>query len=370
MCEFSDSNYDVSIVVPAYNTKKYLNKCVDSLLGQTLQNLEIIIVDDGSTDGSSIIVDEYASQHERIKVIHQKNQGLGSARNSGILIARGEYIGFVDSDDWVDPRMFEKLFELSKMHDADICYSGLSYKYDNNVSIDVIHPLAGKTIKSAEEINAFHCSMYGTKLNDYFSDEMPISSWNALYKKDYLHSNKILFKNMRSEDRDFNIRCTRRAGCIVFDDGCFYCYRKEGQSSITNGVNKRSIFECMHLIDSLFVEVGNESPMILEDCAARIDNTAMDIFLDLLRSIVMRVEDQAEKEELLHALIAESIKREFLNADYINNKNIRKRILYSSINCFGLNFATVLLEMEMRLYKAKTMIEQVWKKSNFGSKWV
>lgn len=93
----------VSIIVPIYNVEKYLNKCVDSLINQTLKEIEIILVDDGSKDSSGLIADSYAEKDKRITVIHQCNAGLGPARNSGMKVASGEYIGFVDSDDWVKP---------------------------------------------------------------------------------------------------------------------------------------------------------------------------------------------------------------------------------------------------------------------------
>ena len=99
----------LSIVVPVYNTEKYLKQCVDSLTSQTLNEIEIILVDDGSTDGSGAICDEYAAKDSRIKVIHKENGGLGFARNSGLEMAQGEFVGFVDSDDWVDLDFFEKL---------------------------------------------------------------------------------------------------------------------------------------------------------------------------------------------------------------------------------------------------------------------
>lgn len=92
----------VSVIVPIYNVEKYLSKCIESIINQTLSNIEIILINDGSTDSSGVIADNYAKNDSRIKVIHKKNGGQGSARNIGIELASGEYIGFVDSDDWID----------------------------------------------------------------------------------------------------------------------------------------------------------------------------------------------------------------------------------------------------------------------------
>ena len=101
----------VSIIVPIYRVEKYLSQCVDSLLCQTLEEIEIILVDDGSPDNCGRIADEYARQDSRVKVIHQENAGLSAARNTGIRAATGEYIGFVDSDDWAGPEMFRRSFQ-------------------------------------------------------------------------------------------------------------------------------------------------------------------------------------------------------------------------------------------------------------------
>ena len=110
----------VSVVVPVYNSKLYLRKCLDSLVNQTMREIEIIAVDDGSTDGSSHILDEYAERYPNIIVIHQPNQGQGAARNTGVSVARGQYIGFVDSDDYVDSNMYKHLCSLISETDADV----------------------------------------------------------------------------------------------------------------------------------------------------------------------------------------------------------------------------------------------------------
>lgn len=110
----------VSVVVPVYNSKLYLRKCLDSLVNQAMSEIEIIAVDDGSTDGSSYILDEYAERYPSLVVIHQSNHGQGPARNAGVSVARGDYIGFVDSDDYVNATMYEHLYSLVSESSADI----------------------------------------------------------------------------------------------------------------------------------------------------------------------------------------------------------------------------------------------------------
>ena len=113
-------NPQISVIVPIYNVEKYLAKCIDSIINQTLTNIEIILVNDGSTDNSRKIIDKYDKKDSRIKVIHKKNGGQGSARNAGLDIAKGEYIGFVDSDDWIDSNMYENLYNAAISNNADI----------------------------------------------------------------------------------------------------------------------------------------------------------------------------------------------------------------------------------------------------------
>ncbi len=110
----------ISVVVPVYNVEKYLNKCLDSIIGQTYRNLEIILVDDGSTDDSGVICDIYREKDSRVRVVHQKNQGLSGARNTGINMANGELLGFVDSDDYIVENMYERLLEVLLKNDAQI----------------------------------------------------------------------------------------------------------------------------------------------------------------------------------------------------------------------------------------------------------
>ena len=101
----------ISVIVPVYKVEKYLDRCLESVVGQSFQDLEIILVDDGSTDRSGVICDRWAREDERFIVIHQKNSGAGAARNVGLRVSRGKFIGFVDSDDWIDLHMYQILFE-------------------------------------------------------------------------------------------------------------------------------------------------------------------------------------------------------------------------------------------------------------------
>lgn len=124
-----DRETQISVIVPVYNVEEYLPRCVDSILAQTYENLEVILVDDGSPDGSGAICDEYAAGDSRIRVIHKENGGLSSARNAGIDAAAGEYLAFVDSDDWIEPEMYGHMLGLMKKYNAKLVCAG---RYDVN----------------------------------------------------------------------------------------------------------------------------------------------------------------------------------------------------------------------------------------------
>ena len=124
-----------SVVVPVYNVEKYLRECVESILRQTFDDFELILVDDGSKDSSGAICDEYAATDNRIKVIDKENEGQAIARNLGIKIAKGEYLGFVDSDDWVDEEYFENLYESAQRNNCDIACAGFKRCKPNKTKI-------------------------------------------------------------------------------------------------------------------------------------------------------------------------------------------------------------------------------------------
>ena len=126
----------ISVIIPIYNVEKYLNKCIDSIINQTYKNLEIILVDDGSPDNCPQICDEYAKKDNRIKVIHKKNGGVSSARNVGLINSTGNYIGFIDPDDYIEPIMYEKLLKVLKESNTLVSMCGF-YKIKDNKIIKI-----------------------------------------------------------------------------------------------------------------------------------------------------------------------------------------------------------------------------------------
>ena len=191
----------VSVVVPVYNTKKYLKRSLDALVNQTLhhEELEIILVDDGSTDGSESICDEYERNYPGlVRVLHKSNGGQASARNLGIREAKGEYIGFADSDDYVDITMFEKLYKLAKAEDADLteCH------YHSMLEL----PDSGDSFPEYKEIPTRGTICAHSDVRELFLNPQ-VSPWNKLYKKSVLIDNDVSFpEGMIYEDTSFYIK--------------------------------------------------------------------------------------------------------------------------------------------------------------------
>lgn len=192
-------NPKVSVIVPIYNVEKYLNKCVDSIINQSLRDIEIILVDDGSTDNSGEIADTYAQKDRRVKVIHKENGGQGSARNYGIEVAQGKYIGFVDSDDWIDLNMYEELYIAAEKENADIAVCNRKV-FDENNNLRTIVNVSERII----EINKVNTVDYVIERLFY---PHTVVVYNKIFKKSIIYNNNISFKEVKevgSEDTLFN----------------------------------------------------------------------------------------------------------------------------------------------------------------------
>lgn len=242
---------DISVVVPIYNVEKYLDKCVNSLLNQTIKNIEIILVDDGTPDNSGKIADEYERKYDNIKVIHQKNSGLGPARNTGIENATGQYIGFVDSDDWVEKSMYERLLNKAKENNADIVFGGHKDVISGKIARIKPHPLAGKTILEKEKILKIRKNLFGHSVDDTDLEAYPMRVWTGIYKREFLLNNNIRFENILSEDTIFNLPAYKYAEVIAFTGDTDYCYRQDNQPSIMKTFSEKKIEQYIEFLNKL-----------------------------------------------------------------------------------------------------------------------
>jgi len=219
----------VSIIVPVYETEQYLSECIQSLLAQTYKNIEIILVNDGSTDKSGAICDKYEREYPSIiKVIHQENQGVSVARNNGIAASFGEWVMFVDSDDWIAPEMLEVMLARAIMEDCDICACGKSKEYPEGRSIrSSFVKLDGFQLKHQDKIVVLRNFLSTRELGGFGEDVRLNSPCAKLYRKEFLLNCGICFAKdvIISEDEIFSMYAIQLSSKTIFCKGSFYHYR-------------------------------------------------------------------------------------------------------------------------------------------------
>lgn len=213
----------ISVIVTAYNIKEYLPRCLDSLLAQTYSNLEIIVVDDGSTDGTGAVCEEYAARHGQISVIHKENGGPSSARNAGVAVAKGEYIGYVDGDDWTEPDMYRDMLEACVENNAEIAIC--TYRQVGKGG-EEIHPTGNVLTLSREEALEIYISGH-SQCHIYHS------VWSKLFKREIIQD--IDFpEGRKSEDIMYTTWAMTKAAKCVFLDTAYYNYVMDREDSIMN----------------------------------------------------------------------------------------------------------------------------------------
>ena len=221
----------ISVIVPVYNVEKYLDKCVDSIVNQTYKNLEILLIDDGSPDSCPQICDEWAKKDSRI-IVHKENGGLSSARNAGLDYSTGEFVGFIDSDDWIDLKFFEVLYKNLKSECADVSVVGMWKVYKNKM-VNTTEKLRKKTFTKEEALYNYL----------YFKSSINASVANKIFKIE-------LFDNLRfplgliAEDRYVSAVIYSRIKRLVFDPMPMYYYILRDNSISQSSLN-------MHTFDRI-----------------------------------------------------------------------------------------------------------------------
>ena len=228
----------VSIIVPVYNAEKYLDRCIRSLRNQTLKDLEIILVDDGSLDGSPEMCRKAAREDFRIKVLHKKNEGAGKARNAGMAIATGEYIGFVDSDDFVEPDMYQTLLEKAERYGSDLVMSGVIFVDGNMFSQEgerscKTYFQKDTLFETVQQRNELRMGVVGAAPGDADDSKYGMSIWKNLFRHEIIQKNRIRFESereMMSEDALFMIDYISCIDKAVGIPEVFYNYCRNGES--------------------------------------------------------------------------------------------------------------------------------------------
>lgn len=228
----------VSVIVPVYRTEAYLRRCVDSLRGQTLREIQIILVDDGSPDGCPALCDRLAREDSRILALHQENRGAGLARDLGLERAGGEYIGFVDSDDYVLPEMYERLYTAARSSDADMALSGTRYLggavFDREGGEEIRNSFAREEVFQGEDgIKKLMLGIAGAAPGEAEDSRYGFAVWKNLYRGETLRQSGVRFRSEReigSEDVLFQLDFLLLRPRAVGVPGAWYCYCRNGDS--------------------------------------------------------------------------------------------------------------------------------------------
>ena len=227
----------VSVIIPSLNAKEYIAECMDSILNQTLENIEVLCIDAGSTDGTLKVLKEYSSRDSRIKIFLSKKRSYGAQVNQGIINAKGEYISIVETDDYIDSTMLKTLYDLSQYASIDIVKSSF-YHVDDSDSEDV------KIVKDTAKNSLESVTNY-FKVTDYpiFLEGHP-SIWSAIYRRKFIIANKIKFKEEPGGawvDNPFFYKTAFLAERILYTNEAYYHYRESNPDSSTNNLKDSSI---------------------------------------------------------------------------------------------------------------------------------
>lgn len=300
----------ISIIVPVYNTEKYLERCLESIINQTYKNLEIILIDDGSTDKSGKICDEYAKKDSRVKVLHKENRGQATARNLGLEYATGDYLGFVDSDDWISTDMYEHLIQLLNNNNADIAFiercmvNGKKDEYKKSIK-----KIKEKIYKDQEIIEEY--LKYGMKSGNY---GLP----NYVYEKKLF--SEIKFPDGKiCEDIVTNYRLMEKATRLVKSNKVCYYYFQDNSSTTRNKFSKKD-FDLIYACDELMNKTKNKNCKIRKLVKEKRDRCDF----SLLAKIAYYGIDNEEKYQEEIGKMIKNIRKNYFELIKTNMKFIRK----------------------------------------------
>ncbi len=323
----------VSIVVPVYNTEKYLKQCLDSLVNQTLQEIQIIIVDDGSTDSSPEIIAKYQSAHpEKILAIRKENGGQGMARNLALEYCVGEYVGFLDSDDYAKPNMFEEMYTAAKKKNADYVacgYTTFAMKNEQETIIDSYKK--GAVYYEREGLLLFHAE---------------VAPWLHLYKNSLIKEKGVRFpEGVIHEDTAFYANCIPYIHSVAQVEKSLVMHRKHEQSTVgkMSGDKVRQIFPVIDAVREWYET--KLSAACLQD-----EQECFSVRILLCSSVtrIAAVDKFSERKALIKETLA-YIRKYY--PDYKKNPYFKKGLMQSYVR--GANFFTVMLVCECKRIKSK-----------------
>lgn len=316
---------DISVVVPVYNVEKLLPRCIDSIVNQTKRELEIILVDDGATDRSGVICDEYAKKDARIRVLHKENGGLTSAWKAGVGIATGKYIGFVDSDDWIEPEMYERLWASAEQYDSDMVVCGLVFDYEDS------------SIPKRKEGSAFEKEFYDREalealfpglINDgrFFGRSLQPARVTKLYRKALIDQNLIHCRDEVTVGEDmqltFPVLLDAQRMSVVKD---FYPYHYWFNKASMTGKYDPHYLEKIRIMDRRLKEISEKKGIY--DFAPQLTNDFLGLaVIGLKNSVVRNTEGKKEALAVIRKYCEDSAVRNALRTHTMDKLPVTIRV--------------------------------------------
>ncbi len=330
----------VTVVVPIYNVESYLNRCVESIVNQTYKNLEILLIDDGSPDNCPQMCDEWAEKDSRIKVIHKQNEGLGMARNTGIDNATGEYICFIDSDDYMNENLVQKSMNMITENSCDFVVYGFCDVTENEQFLCNYIPSPSKQIFTGEDIkNLF---VKHTFASEYYNNEnwtLRLSAWNCIYSMRVIKSINFKFVSEReiiSEDIYSLLTLYPHFKKVGIVSEMLYYHRVNSQS-ITHKFRKDRIAQ----LDNLYVKLIElcDDLNYDEETKCLMSNPYLSGIIGALKMIVDEKSlSEKEKKSLYNSTLNSSIFKKAVNKVDLKSEKFSRRIL---ITLFKLRFKSL-----------------------------
>lgn len=316
----------ISIIVPIYNVGKYLPKCIESILNQTFKNFELILVNDGSTDNSGVVCDDYAKKDTRIKIIHKSNGGVSSARNAGLYVAKGEYIGFVDPDDYIDKNMYEKLYRLCIDNNSDIAICRFNREINGKI----------QNKESTEEIIELNNM---EAMNELFKGNLyRFSLCNKLFSKKCF--NDVLFPEERiHEDLSTTYKLFANSKKAVYINYCGYIYVRRENSILISTYNEKRL-QAFIAWDEIIEFIDKNYYEIIEQVIATFTYWCVDNILYILN----QVNNSKKKNNYLN-IIQKYTTKYYI---YIKRNNILSRSYKLRIRIFNINYKLFILGRKIR----------------------
>lgn len=321
-----DNSYKISIIVPVYNIAQYLARCLDSIINQTYKNLEIIIVDDGSVDSSREIIEEYKKKDSRIISIFKENSGVSDTRNLGIESATGDYIGFVDGDDYIEPNMFEFLMDNAIKHNADISHCGYQMVFPSRTDY---YYNTGEVIVQDNNKGVLDL-LQGTIIEP--------GIWNKLYKRSVIGDVRMPSGIRINEDFLFNVMVFANAEKSVFEDKPMYHYILRKNSAATSSISEHKLFDgetVRERIVELFKDNGKIYPAAV--------NNLLGYEISLMRTFGTC----KEAKPFLHRKKAV---KDRIKKLYTQMKVMKKLSRRTQIECLLILYCPVLFNLVYRVY--------------------